>query len=140
MSLQCSALVGLQVYVVTKLGVKVHLQVTQNLLDVRHSQLDGPGLLLQGFLRRLNDTFNSLKLNKLALKLETTLLKRLSFTSQLKWLQQEMEKRIKQIIYLNDFSRPVYNSDDLLLISKCFLVCLCMCTRLSNVHKTKLDR
>lgn len=79
MSLQCSAVVGLQVYVVTKLGVKMHLQVTQNLLDVRHSQLDGSGLLLQGFLktahRGLCDTFNSLKLNKLALKLETTLVK-----------------------------------------------------------------
>lgn len=40
--------------------------------------------------RRLNDTFNSLKLNKLALKLETTLVQLLIFTSQLQWLQQEM--------------------------------------------------
>lgn len=32
--LRCSAFVSLQVYVVTKLGVKVHLQVSQHLLDV----------------------------------------------------------------------------------------------------------
>lgn len=32
--LPCSAFVSLQVYVVSKLGVKVHLQVSQNLLDV----------------------------------------------------------------------------------------------------------
>lgn len=49
--LHCSAFVGLQVYVVTKFGVKMHFQVSQHLLDVWHSQLDGSGLLLQDFLK-----------------------------------------------------------------------------------------
>lgn len=47
----CSALVRFQVYVVTKFSVKMHLQVSQHLLDVWHSQLNLFGFLLQGFLK-----------------------------------------------------------------------------------------
>lgn len=46
----CSAFISLQVNIVTELGVKLDLQITQHLLDGWHSSLETFDLLLQCFL------------------------------------------------------------------------------------------
>lgn len=58
---QSSALVRLQINVVTKLGVELDLQVAQQLLDGRHSPLKTFDLLLQIFLLAFDEIQRALK-------------------------------------------------------------------------------